>query len=174
MASLLDIADDMKALAALFEEATTDDGELDPSLVSEHLDKWFQEIGEQQTVKVDSYCALIRQKELEASVLTEEIERLQMRQAARTNLAKRLKERLKTYLEMTGQQRLACKRFTASICKNGGKAPLDCMVTPEQLPPSLHKVTTEIDRDKIRLELEAGRMVQGCKILERGTHIRIS
>lgn len=169
MTTLLGIADDLQALLALADEESAD-GEL-----SDELERWFAEIGDQQSSKVDGYCSLIRSQELEASALGAEIDRLQRRQAARRNLAQRLKDRLKLYLELTGQKKLQCKRFTAAICGNGGKLSVDTRgLQLEALPEELVRTTRQPDVDAIREALEAGKNVPGCRLMERETHLRIS
>lgn len=169
MATLLTISADFDALLALVEESggeLTKDGE-------RVLDAWFAEIEGDRQAKVDGYCALVREHELKASLRREESERLAKRATADENFAKRLKQRLKEHMEHVGTPRIDTPRFTVSIQKNGGLAPLDISVPATALPKAYQRVTVAADTEAIRAALAKGEQIEGVVLQERGSHLRI-
>jgi len=172
MPTLLDIAADVAAIAALVDDC---DAELTPD-VEEALTAWFAEVRGAESVKLDGYACYIRTLELRAAARKEEQERLAKLVASETNKAKRLKERLRQYLEATGQRRIDTARYRVTLAANGGKAPLVTPANARDLPPEYGEVRTEFvpDMDRIRAALERGETVPGCSLLPRGNHVRIA
>ncbi len=170
MKTLLQIADEHLAFAALIEEA---DSELTPEIESA-LDTWFSEIGAEKQQKVDNYCALVRTMELRAACRKEEMERLARRVQVDTNNAKRLKDRLKLFMELTGERKIETDRYSVRVQNNGGKVPMEISVQPDRLPPECQRMKIEADTDKIREMLESGAVIDGCTLGVRGTQIRIA
>lgn len=166
--TLLDISDDLVALGDLLTEAG---GDIDAG--DGALQAWFEQLGEERDEKLDNYCALIREMELRASVRMAELERLQLRVAVDQNAAKRLKDRLKLFLDIQGISKLETRRYKVGVQANGGKLPLEVTVAAEQLPERFQRVSVTVNSDAIRAAIEAGEAVQGCSIGERGTHVRI-
>lgn len=169
--TLLSIADDVLALSRLID--SIDGGELDAD-VAAVLDEWFKEVEGDETEKIDGYAALIRETKLTAAARREEADRLGKLAAADEAKAKRLTDRLRLYLEMTGRTRLETTRYKVALCLNGGKLPL---VMPDNILELLNgawtKVRYEPDAEAIRAALEAGQAVPGCRLGERGRHLRI-
>lgn len=66
--------------------------------------------------------------------------------------------------------------FKLSLCKNGGATPMwiNSELRVEDVPQRFIKMKPEIDRDAIRLHLEAGLSLPFANLLERGYHVRIS
>ena len=104
MLTLLNISEEMRALAALMEEsAVENDGELRGEAFTQ-LEAWFSDIQSDLERKVDGYCAVIRENELKASSRREEAERLLKLGATNFSLARGLKFRLQQFMEeQTGQ-----------------------------------------------------------------------
>jgi hypothetical protein len=173
MRTLLEIADDMVAFYAAVEAAVDEGGEIAPEAEAA-LDAWFAELSQDRDKKVDAYAALIREWTLRAAARREEMERLAKRVKADENAAKRLKERLKFFMESQGLDKIETKRFRVSVAKNGGKLPLELTVRPEQLPMDFQLSQVIVDEQRLRKALEDGREVPGAKLGERGTHLRIS
>lgn len=163
--SLFSIGDSFYALESLIIE---NDGE-----ITEVIDQWLAEYEAKETDKVDAYCFLVTKYEEIAS----EARRLAQRASAYKNKADHLKDRLKTHLELRGQQKIETGRFTVTVVRNGGKLPVELCegVTPEDLPEQFRKVTVEADKDRLRIALLAEQSELGrlAFIGERGTHLRI-
>ncbi len=167
--TLLEIGDGVKALQDLLEQ----DGEI-PAEFERVIEAWFDELGDAQEQKLDAYVSIIREHQLRASVRKEEQERLAMRVRADENVAKRLKDRLKLYLELTGQRKVETRRYKISIANNGGKVPVEIKCHPSELPPAYQRTVIEADMDAIRNDLDRGEEVEGASLGVRGNHLRIA
>lgn len=137
--SLLDISDDMAALDELLLESG---GDVSDPTVADYVDAWLSEIEHDLNGKVDRYCALIQQKTLTAAMRKEEAERLIKGSKADADAASYLKNKLKMVMESRGLKKAGAVR-TASVCGNGGKAPLeiDDGVKPEDVAARFTRAT---------------------------------
>lgn len=169
MPTILDITADLLAFLDLLNE---NDGELTiESNIA--LEQWFAEIGNAQEQKVDNYCALMRELELRAAVRNEEAERLLKRRQADMNTVKRLKDRLKEFLEITGQRKVETARYSVAIQNNGGLLPMELPEETACLPPEYIRFVPEPRTELIRKDLEANKVIPGCRLKPRGTHLRV-
>ena len=154
-------------------EAKTDDagemtGEIDTT-----IDDLLKELEGSIEAKVENYCWLIREIEGRAAIRLLESKRIKALATTNENLVKSLKERLKFFFEAQSIQKLECKTFKVSIANNGGVQPLVVDVPADQLPPQFQKITIEADNASIRKALEMGTEIEGVKLLQRGTSLRI-
>ena len=154
-------------------EAKTDDagemtGEIDTT-----IDDLLKELEGSIEAKVENYCWLIREIEGRAAIRLLESKRIKALATTNENLVKSLKERLKFFFEAQSIQKLECKTFKVSIANNGGVQPLQVDLPADQLPPQFQKVTIEADNASIRKALEMGTEIEGVKLLQRGTSLRI-
>lgn len=169
MRTLLDISDDMLALADMLEEVGGDLGAGDGA-----LDEWFNQLGDERDTKLDNYAALIRDIELRAAARREESERLRLRVAADDGTVKRLKDRLKLFFEIQGIKKVETRRYAIGVQKNGGLAPLLVDdIDPADLPQWAQRVRIEVDTIAVRNSIEAGETVPFARFGERGTQLRI-
>ncbi len=172
MATLFSIGDDLRALMDLLDESG---GEITPATHTT-LEAWFAEVGRDQSNKLDGYACLIRQLEMEATAATAEKEQWAKKAQARENSAKRLKERLKLYMELSRQDKLQTStgRIIA-LQNNGGLLPLELAPTidPNKLAPAFQRVKVDVDTDAVRAVLEAGQELPFAKLGARGRHVRI-
>lgn len=174
MPTLYEIGGNLTALHDLLIEC---DGEITDAEAEAAIDGWLAEMQTALETKVDNYCALIREYESRADARELEAKRLMVGAGAYNNNAKRLKGRLKGFLELHGIARLETERFLLSVQRNGGKAPL---VVPERweqepasAPEAWQRRVIQLDKEAIREALEAGEQVDGCEIAPRGNHLRI-
>ena len=171
MATLLQIGDEAAALAALIDELP--DGELTPEAATA-LEAWFAQIGEQRDKKIDGYCAIIRELELRSDARHEEAARLAKLASGEANIAKRLRDRLKLFFELTGLQRVDTQRFRVSLAGNGGVRPVHIDCDAGALPEAFRKVECRADLPAIRDALLTGATIPGCRLDERGKSLRIA
>lgn len=175
MATLFQISDDLRAVIDLVD----DSAELPPI-----VEQWFAEIGEAESEKLFGYWSVMRQLEMEAATATAEAEQFQAKARARENAVKRMKDRLKLYLELTGRREAVAsngKKF--AIQANGGKQavtqtyalnPQD--MTAEEVgrcPEALLRPRVALDMDELRKGLESGERYDLAKLEPRGTHLRV-
>ncbi len=172
MATLFQIGEDLRALSDLLDERGGDVTEAD---VAAAVDAWFQEVGDAQAEKLDRYVNLIRRQEMHAAAAKAEAEQYAAISAARDNEARRLKDRLKLFLELTGQQKVQTATGRSIWVQPNGGTPLvtDPAIDPASIPDDLAKVTRTFDRDKVIEALKGGRGIPFARFGERGTHLRI-
>jgi hypothetical protein len=172
MATLLQIEADAQALLDLIEGT---DAEL-TSETESALDVWFKEVESAEASKLEGYCKIIRTFELRAAARKEEAERLAKLVRAEENKAKRLKERLKFHLEATGKHRIDTATYRITLVANGGPVPFEMPPDARELPPEyVNEIVTHKPRiEDIRDALAAGKAVPGCRLRERGCHVRIA
>ena len=163
--TLLEISEDLLALMVALEESA---GEVTPE-----LEAWFDTLGTERDKKLDCYAALIREFELCSKARKEESDRMAALAQADANAARRLKDRLKLFLEVQRETRIDTARYRITLAKNGGALPVDVAVKPEDLP-AYQKRTVVADIDALRKALEAGVEIGGARLKERGTHVRIA
>lgn len=169
--TLLDITEDMAAIDELLAESG---GEITQETEGT-LDAWFAELDTNLTGKVDNYCALITEIEARAAVRKAEADRLYERAKVDENAAKALRERLRFVWELRELGKVQTSRYTVSLAKNGGKAPLDVRVGAEDLPAWAVKTETvvTVDKDAIRARLDAGEQLDFASLMQRGNRISI-
>ena len=139
------------------------------------FEAWFAELEDNRDRKIDGYITIVRELELRASVRQAEMDRLAIRVRVDENAAKRLKVRLKEWMEAHGEKKIETDRYCVSVRGNGGKQPMDIdpALSVSNLPPELQKVTVTPDNERIREVLANGGEVPGCRLLPRGTSLSI-
>jgi hypothetical protein len=125
--------------------------------------------------KADGYCSLIRHYQELAKACAHEAERLGDRACEFGAKAHWLKQRLHDALLRLGETKLQTPANTVTVCRNGGAEPVKVDVDPETLPDEYvyHEIKHKPDVDRIRADLKAGLHVPGCRLEERGTHLRL-
>lgn len=163
--SLFSIGEHFYALESLLIET---EGE-----ITDEIDSWLKEYEGKEEDKIDSYCYLIQKFE----EIAEEAKRLAERSSSYSTKVNHLKDRLKSYLEFRGRQKVETPRFTVTVCNNGGLQPvkLNEDVRPELLPEQFTRTFVEPDMKAIRESILSGdtEVLKFAKALPRGTHLRI-
>lgn len=173
MRTLYEISNDLLALDVALAECGGDIS----NEAGEQLEAWFDALGEECDAKIDAYCALIREMESRADAREVEAKRLAALAASDANNAKRLKNRLKSFLEFHQMKKLETERFRLTVAADGGVLPLivpepwecDPAIAPEQF----HRHVVQLDRDAIREAIRNDEAPEGCALGERGSHLRI-
>ena len=174
MRTLFKITEDLNALAELLTDV---DGDITADEQGAALEAWWQELGEERDQKIDDYCAVIAEVTARADARAAESKRLSALAAIDRVAADRLKDRLQVFFSVHGIQKLKTDRYNLTVAKNGGKSPLtvpdEWSIEPEKAPEQYHRRVIRLDLDAIRTDIESGQDVPGCRIEERGTHLRI-
>ena len=164
--SLYAITNEMQSiLDAMHEDA-------DSPAAMNALDEALRDLDTALDQKAETYAGLIRELELRAQARTEEMKRIRALADADAALAERLKERLRDAMQRTGRTRIDTPRFRLSVVGNGGRQPL-LIADPEAIPPLFIRNVPEINREAIRLALDAGQEVPGCTLAPRGSRLSI-
>ena len=154
------------AVAALLDAP---DGELSEADLAA-LDSLEMELA----AKAEAICRLVRNSEAEAAAYRAEAERLSRSAQVAASNAARLKEYLRFNLERMGLKSLDAGLFKVRVQANGGKQPIDAPSDPMLLPPQCRRTTVSVDLDVVRSLLESGAPVEGCRLLPRGSHLRVT
>lgn len=168
--SLYEIGAEFAALEAALTESG---GELTPE-----VEAAWDALGQLEARKLDAYRQVSIRFEYHAKACQAEIDVLTAKANASLNAAKRLKERLKLYMESRGVTELKGDLFAAKLQRNGGKPPLVLLVPVEELPPELTRTRVEPDLDKIRehVAVVTDAMGEPVSVFARidpvGTHLR--
>lgn len=171
MPTIYDISEDMAALDALLAETG---GEITPE-AEDAFAAFEAELAANLHAKTDAYCALIAEIDARAAARKAEANRLADRAKTDERTADALRERLRWVWEHRGLGKVETDRFTVSLARNGGKAPLDIRCGVEDLPSWAVRTETiaSADRDAIRARLESGEALPFASLMERGTRISI-
>lgn len=133
---------------------------------------FLDDIESSRDSKLDGYAYLVRKLESEANTAAEEYERWRAKAESRKRRVDWLKHVLRLHMQAVGQRKVATGKFTFSLCKNGGREPLDIQVG--ELPEDYLKYLDPVpDGEKIRNHLSDGVEIPGVKVLPRGEHVRV-
>jgi hypothetical protein len=75
-------------------------------------------------------------------------------------------------MQTTGKLKIDTPRFKLSVAGVGGKQSLE-VDDPSALDPIFVRIVREPDKDAIRSALDSGIEIAGCRLLPRGTSLRI-
>ena len=126
-------------------------------------------------IKLESYCKVIKNLEADMDALKNEVKRLTDKRKVLENNVDRLKKAMFDSMKATETANVKAGVFKVSIQRNGGKLPVIITdnVDTTKLPDNLVVVTRKPSIDSIRELLEAGEVIEGFKLGERGESIRI-
>ena len=162
---LYELTSDLITLQELLEES------VDDQLLTDTLEA----VQGEYDVKMESYAKVIKNLEADIDALKIEAKRLTDKRKVLENNVDRLKKAMFDSMKATGKTKAGGQLFTVAIQKNGGKLPVivsdnvDLTILPDQLV----KVVESPDLEAIRELLEAGKVVEGFTLGERGESLRI-
>ena len=148
------------------------DGGIDSPEAQDALNEHLAGLDVALESKAESYAGFIKELEMRAEARSKEASRIRALAAADDALATRLKEGLKAAMEQTGKLKIETPRFKLSVAANGGKQSLE-IDDPSALDPTLQRIVREPDKDVIRAALDSGIEIAGCRLVPRGTSLRI-
>jgi hypothetical protein len=148
------------------------DGGIDSPEAQDALNEHLAGLDVALESKAESYAGFIKELEMRAESRSKEASRIRALAAADDALATRLKEGLKAAMEQTGKLKIETPRFKLSVAANGGKQSLE-IDDPSALDPTLQRIVREPDKDVIRAALDSGIKIAGCRLVPRGTSLRI-
>ncbi len=173
-------------LEAVFDSLDQVDGEFTPEIESA-ITAWLESVDLDLDQKIDAYCSLIDKFNAHASIRKAESDRLAAMAKVDLNNAKRLKDRMKQFMEFTGNQKMETKYRKLRLQNNGGALPIQWIakdgdfitVLPDEpsidsLPPEDVVQIPSIDMEAIRSDLEGGVELSFARLCDRGQHLRIS
>jgi hypothetical protein len=149
-------------------------GDVTDPQTSATIDAWIAEVQAGQAEAIDRTGMVIRRLESNAVVARAEKERYDAKLRACENAVKALKERIKRHMESIGASKLQTQHFELRIQANGGVQQIETPADPASLPPEFVQMVPRANTEAIRKALDDGLDVPGCKLVPRGTHLRIA
>ena len=128
------------------------------------MDAYLNELGQQEAEKVDSFAAFIRIQTAMAKALKEEAKYLSGRAKTIENRIDGLKAHYQHVMTMNNLTKIAGTTHTISLRNNKSVAVSETVI--DSLPDEYKKVTIEPRKTEIKKALEAGVVLEGCKIVE--------
>lgn len=139
----------------------------------DELAEELAKINDNLETKADNYARIIRNIEGDVNAIDAELKRLNTAKASKMNAVKRMKENLMTAMVETGKTKFKTELFSFGVQKNGGVAPLELTVKPEELPSEFQKVKIEADATAIRKYIEETGDLSYGVLKDRGETLRI-
>ena len=139
----------------------------------DELKEELAKINDDIEIKADNYAKIIKNIEGDVNAIDVELKRLQTVKATKMNAVKRLKENLMYSMRETGKTKFKTELFSFGVQKNGGKAPIELTVAPEDLPEELRRVKYEANNEAIREYIEETGDLSYAVIKDRGEHLSI-
>ena len=165
---LYEITGELLALQELLENPLDDEDVLKDTLEAVQGEYEF---------KLESYCKVIKNLEADIVGIKAEVDRLSGKRKVLENNIDRLKKAMFESMKATNTPKVKGQLFTVAIKKNGGVIPInydknDKNITAN-LPDHLVNIVKTPNLEAIRELLEAGKVVDGFTLGERGESIRI-
>ena len=165
---LYEITGELLALQELLENPLDDEDVLKDTLEAVQGEYEF---------KLESYCKVIKNLEADIVGIKAEVDRLSGKRKVLENNIDRLKKAMFESMKATKTTKVKGQLFTVAIQKNGGVIPInydknDKNITAN-LPDHLVNIVKTPNLEAIRELLEAGKVVDGFTLGERGGSIRI-
>ena len=168
MSSLYEVTANILALQELLESPLDDE---------EVLKDTLEGVQGEYEIKLEAYCKVIENLEADMEALKNEAKRLTDKRKVLENNVDRLKKAMFDSMKATNTAKVKGQIFTVAIQKNGGVIPInydknDKNITAN-LPDHLVNIVKTPNLEAIRELLEAGKVVDGFTLGERGESIRI-
>lgn len=155
--SLFGLGETLVELARIIDEC--EDGELDDRLAA-YLDETEGAVA----AKVESYCAMIREREARAQARENEAKRMEELARVDNNTSDRMRRRLFEFMERTGRQKMETATAVVRTQNAGGKLPVQLLAP---VPATHCSITYTPNMVKIRGMLENGEELEFAKLGER-------
>jgi hypothetical protein len=138
-------------------------------MVADTIEAIRGEIG----VKCDSIAEIIAKNDSDIAMLKCEIKRLNECVDHLESSNEHLKDGLADYLKHQHTTKIKTTFHSFSICKNGGKQPIEVTANVLDIPQEYCTFTPKPNMDTIRKALESGQNLEFAYLKERGEHLRI-
>lgn len=155
--SLFGLGETLVELARIIDEC--EDGELDERLAA-YLDATEGAVAD----KVETYCAMIREREARAQARENESKRMEELARVDNNTADRMRRRLFDFMERTGRQKMELPTAVVRTQNAGGKLPVQ-LLSP--VPVTHCAISYTPNMTKIRGALESGEQLEFARLGER-------
>lgn len=162
METLRELTEDMYCLMEYADSTDPDD----QAVFQDTLDGLIAVIEQ----KADGYCTVIDTIKANIAAHDLEIKRLTARKNAMEANVERMKDALLAAMVAMDEKKIKTELYTITRCANGGKQKL---TIDGDVPDSYQRVVYEVDKDKIRADLEQDIVLPFAHLEPRGEHIMI-
>jgi chaperonin cofactor prefoldin len=167
MSRLYELSADLIALQDMLEDSVED----------QVLQDTLEAVQGEYEIKIEAYCKVIKNLEADMEALKVEAKRLTDKRKTLENNVNRLKRAMFESMKATNTPKIKGQLFTVAIQRNGGVAPInydkDNKELTAHLPDQLVNIVETPNLEAIRELLEAGKVVEGFTLGERGESLRI-
>ena len=164
---LYELTADLLALQEMLEDSVEDQVLLDT----------LEGVQGEYEIKLESYCKVIKNLEADMEALKNEAKRLTDKRKVLENNIERLKKAMFDSMKATNTDKVKGALFTVAIQRNGGVTPINYDKSNKnitaKLPDELVNIVETPNLEAIRELLEAGKVVEGFSLGERGESLRI-
>ena len=146
-------------------------GEFDEDLIANTLEGVEGEI----EVKLDSYGVIVNELMTDVAKIDQEIKRLTAKKKTISGSIDYLKNMVTQTMNTMNTKKVKGEKFTWSIAKNGGKAPVIIKEGTNILsvPEAFQDWDVKFDKTAIREALESGKTLDFAYLGERGESLRL-
>lgn len=162
MRTLYEITDDFKKLLSLML-----DSECDPEIIADTMEGMEGEL----SIKLDNYKIVDAELEAQEEKIDKEIKRLSAEKSSIGNHRANIKQRMFDAVALLPEQKIDTPHYKMKLVNNGGKQPMT--ITEDNVPEAYKKMVWQIDKDKIREELEKGIVFDFAQLEPRGQRLSI-
>lgn len=132
----------------------------------------FDTVTEELDIKLENCCKYIKNQEAVIAGLKEEEKRISQKRKAKENAIERLKQLMKETLDAAGEKKREVGTFSVSVQANPKSVVLD--VPLSDIPSDYLKFKEpELDKKKLKEEIESGVAPEGIDHLVQTTSLRI-
>jgi len=167
VSSLYVVTGDLLALQEMLEESVED------QLLTDTLEA----VQGEYEFKLENYCKVIKNLEADITGIKAEEKRLADKRKVLENNIERLKKAMFDSMKATNTPKVKGQLFTVAIQRNGGVVPINYDKKNKditaKLPDELVNIVESPNLEAIRELLEAGKVVEGFTLGERGESLRI-
>lgn len=121
----------------------------------------------------DDIATIMMSQEVEMQYIKAEIDRLHGRLDDVITKYERLRDGLQSYLKGKGVKKVHTPAHDFSVCKNGGKLPIEVTADVYDIPEQYRVLVPKPNNELIRLALESGQELEFAHFKERGEHLKI-
>lgn len=147
-------------LDRLFSEVDEETGEVKPEILEE-----LDQMQEERVNKLEAIGCFIKNLEADAKAIKEEIDNLKKRAEAKQKKADRLREYVANNILSNDETKIETARICLSFRTSKQVSILDDAKIPKEY--LTEKVSYSPDKTAIKKAIEAGKIVEGCELIEK-------
>ena len=146
---------------------------IDDEIFEEDIKEILPSLDNELTQKCENGIGLITNLQSHADAMKAEETRLKLRRIALENKIANIKTYYAENLTAIGKKKVLTNLGVMTVAKCGGKKPLK-IDDEEKIPQDYKFAVWQVDKEKLRDDLENGTEIDGAHLEERGTYLKIT